>query len=79
MPEFSQLAEVVHPTKLRVLATIAIVAQLGVITGAAAAWIVEPANTGIVTTALAFMQSVVTGIVGFFTGSAQPDRTPEVP
>ncbi len=63
--------------KIRVLAAIAVLAQMGVIAGAAAAWFVPPQNEGIVMTALAIQQSIVASIVGFLTGASQPDRMPE--
>ena len=63
--------------KIRVLAVIAILAQLGVIAGAATAWFEPPQNESIVLTALAIQQSIVASIVGFLTGASQPDRVPE--
>lgn len=61
--------------KIRALTIIAVIAEASVLGAGAAAW--SQGNTEIVSMIIAAQLGFVGTIVGFLTGSSQPDRSPE--
>lgn len=61
------------PRRDYILAGVAIIAQVSVISAVVASWVSPPENTEIVIGSLAFCQNLVLGIVGYFAGASTPD------
>lgn len=67
--------------KATALFVLAIISQVAVIAIVAGVWWRPPQSgeiTSIVVTALAFFQSTVAAVIGFFSGATRPDGKPKV-
>jgi len=63
--------------KQRTLATIAILALVGVVSISGATWFMDTEAPQSVLRAQAFLETMLGTIIGYLTGSLQPDRKPE--
>ena len=63
--------------KQRTLATVAILALVGVVSISGATWFMDTEAPQSVLRAQAFLETMLGTIIGYLTGSLQPDRKPE--